>query len=452
VLPFEEIGRAPGDAYFGDGISEELIDVLSRVARLRVAGRTSSFAFRDQAGDVRGIGKALGVTSILTGSVQRSSNRIRVRAQLADASSGFTVWSETYDSDLTDIFAVQDKISHAIVSALSLRLGASEASAIRTPPTNIDAYDQYLQGVYAWNQRGPGILRSIAYFKKSIALDSSYAPAFAGIAEAYLVAADWSMVSAPEVIPLSRANAMRALALDSLSAEAHLALAVLRCHHEYDFAGADQEYRRAIALNPSFGTAHYQYGWCLSGLGRFDAAVAEVNKARDLDPLNPQLLSALGKAYYLQRRPADGLTLYETGAKLPTDAASRYFWTAYYYRSRGDTARAFLAARKGVAMSGDAPLYSGAMATIYALGGRTDSARAILARLERLANHPSYHIAATYAALRDDDIAVDWLERAYAERSDWLPAMRYDPVFDRLRENPRFTALEQRIQDHPRQP
>ena len=445
VLPFEEIGGNAADAHFGDGISEELIDALSKLRQLKVAGRTSSFAFRASTRDVKDIGNALGVGTILTGSVQRASNTIRVRAQLTDVTTGFTVWSQSYDSDPTDVFGVQDKISNAIVSALSLQLGAGEATAIKSRQTSIEAYDQYLQGMQAWNQRGSGIPRSFGFFKAAIALDSLYAPAYAGLAEAYLTATNWGYVAIADAIPIIRANAKKAVAIDSLSAEGHLALADLRCHHEYDFPGADREYAKALALNPNSVTTHYQYAWCIAGLGRFDEAIAEANRARELDPLNPQLFSALGRAYYLKGQWDEGLAAYEPKSKLPTDVASAYYWTSSFLVGRGDTAGAIAAIQKGATMSGNSPLYEGGRASIYAMIGRSDSARTIVARLARNPNPPTYQISTVYASLRDDAAALDWLDRAYAERTDWLPMMKYDRAFDRLRSNARFQAIQAKL-------
>ncbi|HEY6218577.1 MAG TPA: tetratricopeptide repeat protein, partial [Gemmatimonadaceae bacterium] len=445
VLPFDVIGGEAKDAYFGDGISEELIDALSKLRDLRVAGRTSSFAFRKQVGDARSIGKALGVASILTGSVQRSSNHIRVRAQLTDANTGYTLWSQSFDNDATDVFAVQDKISTAIVSALSVTLGAGEATALHARQTNGKAYEEYLQGVYAWNQRGAGIMRSLSFFRKSIELDSTYAPAYGMLASAYLTAADWSFVPVAEAVKLARANANKAIALDSLSSEGHLMLADLACRHDYEFDAGVQQYQRTLALNPGFSFGHYQFAWCLAGLGRFDEAIAEANKARELDPLNPQMFSSIGKAYYLARKWDEGLAAYDVAATLPGDVASHYYWSSQFYVQHGDTTRALASVRKGVAMSGDSPLYAGGMAVVYAEAGRADSARAIVARLEKLTNRPTYHIAATHALLHEDDAALTWLERAYAERSDWTPTMRYDVAFDRVRQNPRFVALAKKL-------
>jgi serine/threonine-protein kinase len=445
VLPFDAAGEG-NDRYLSDGISEELIDALSKVRRLRVAGRSSSFAFRGKAGDTRTIGKQLGVSAILTGSVQRSANRIRVRAQLADTDSGFTMWSETYDRDMTDVFAVQDEISRAIVSALQVKLAGTEQAALASRQTNVKTYENYLQGLFYWNQRGEGILNAIPYFERAIAGDSTYAPAYAGLAESYLVAMDWNFVPILSTLPKAKALAKRGIELDSLSPEAHSALADILAHHEYAWDDAEREYKRAIELNPGYATAHYFYSWFLSCLGRYDDAIAEGQRAHELEPLSMQILSTLGRAYHLSRRPDEGLAMYHTyGDSIPVDAASHHAWLAIFYARKRDAARAVAEANEAYTMSAKSPLFGGLKATTFAFLGMRDSAMVTIRALERLPNHPSYHVSSAYASLNDDAKALDWLERAYDERNDWICQVTGEPGWDHLRTNPRFLAVMRKL-------
>jgi eukaryotic-like serine/threonine-protein kinase len=441
VLPFEELGADKRDAYFADGVSEQLIDALSKLPQLRVAGRTSSFGFRGQVGNVKEIGDKLAVSAILTGSVQRAADNIRVRAQLTSTDSGFTVWSQTYDRKMTDVFAVQDEITKAIVSALRVQFSGGDSLAMITRSTNPETYELYLKGLYNFNKRGANIIEAVKLFQQAIAKDSLYAPAWAALAHAYRIAMDWSFVPTLATIPKARAAALRAIALDSTLADGHGALADMYCQHDYDWAAADREYRRALQLNPGSATTHYFYAWCIGPLGRFEDALAHANKARELDPLNPQIFSAMGKAYYLSRRYDEGLQMYKIEEGLGTEAAAGHVWRALYYARKKDFARALSEAEKGYAMSGRSPLFAANLASVLAFAGQRDSARALLARLERDPSRPSYTIGAAYAALAQDNEALDWLERAYEDRSDWITMINGSPEWDHLRSHPRFLAI-----------
>src|SRR5256712_4308721 len=281
VLPFVNVSGAPQEEYLSDGISEELINALSKLPQLQVVARPSSFAFKGKNEDVRQIGQALHVATVLGGSVRRDANRLRVTAQLTDARNGYNLWSETYDRQMGDIFALEDEISHAIMRALQVHLASGDSlRLLRHPPRDVEAYQLYLKGRYFYDKRGFGpVQQALAYFQQALAHDSNYALVYAGIADAYFTLTGWSYLLPREGMPKARAAALKALALEPSLAEAHASLGDQLCFYDWDWPAAEREFRRAIELNAALANAHYFYSNCLGSHGRLDAALAEAPRA-----------------------------------------------------------------------------------------------------------------------------------------------------------------------------
>jgi serine/threonine-protein kinase len=305
VLPLVNVGNDTATEYFTDGMTEELIGALAKVPGLQVAARTSSFAFKGKRLSVRTIGDSLKVGAVVEGSVRRSGQRLRVSAELVSVTTGYQLWAESYDRELTEVFQLQDELARAIVSALQVKLiGPGEAPLVRQATRSPAAHDLYLQGRSFWNQRTAGALRTaVRYFERAIALDSSYAEAYAGLAQAYVLFPNYDVsnydVSLPrEAYPKAEAAALRALALDSTLAEAHAALAVGKRNYEWDWPGAEREFRRALALDPSDATAHSWYAGYLSATGRHAEALAEIDRALALDPLSRVISVVKGLVLY----------------------------------------------------------------------------------------------------------------------------------------------------------
>src|SRR2546422_1318112 len=304
VLPFVNVSGAPQEEYLSDGISEELINALSKLPQLQVVARPSSFAFKGKNEDVRQIGQALRVATVLGGSVRRAANRLRVTAQLTDARNGYTLWSETYDRQMGDVFAVEDEISHAIMRALQVHLVSGDSlMLLRRPTRDVEAYELYLKGRYFYYKGGVGPTQQpFAYFQQALAHDSNYALAYAGLADAYQRLTYGTYLRPREGMAKARAAVLKALALEPTLAEAHASLGDQLCHYDWDWPAAERELRRAIELNPSLAYAHYLYSHCLVAHKRFDKALAEARRAHELDPVNADVATSLASILYVARR------------------------------------------------------------------------------------------------------------------------------------------------------
>lgn len=441
VLPLVNLGNNAGDEYLSDGLSDQLISALSKVDHLKVAARTSSFAFKGRNDDVRAIAARLGVSNVLGGSVQRAGNRLRVTVQLTSAATGFNVWSESYDREYTDVLAVQDEITWSIVAALKGRLTAHDSSVVRaTVAANAAAYDSYLKALYQFNRRGrDGLTRAAQLFHESLQEDPTYAPAYAGLAMVHLITSNWLFATPRLAVDSARFYAQRAISLDPRSAEAQTALGGVLCQ-EFDFTACERTLRQAMELNPSYWVAPYALSFQISPFGRFNDAFALFNRARELDPLNPQIYAAISKAHYLQRTYDDGLRELEAVRDLP-DAAVTYIWRSYFLRAKGEGERAVVEARRATELSGGSPNFQAEYARALLAAGQRDSSLVIIRSLERLSNRPSFGIAMYYANARDEQRTVAWLDSAYSDRSDWITMLVRAADFDPYRRNARVAAL-----------
>ncbi|MBO0695812.1 MAG: tetratricopeptide repeat protein, partial [Verrucomicrobia bacterium] len=305
VLPFDNLSRDPDNAYFCEGVQDEILTRLAKVADLKVISRTSTQYFKSAPDNLRQIAKQLGVAHILEGSVQKSGDQVRVNVQLVNGLSDAHLWADTYDRKLNDIFAVESEIAKTIADTLQAKLSGSEQNAIAARPTeNNEAHQLYLKGRFFWNKRtGNDLKKSIDYFGQAIAADPNYALAYAGLADAYVFLPGYNAGTPQDCYPKTVAAAKRALELDDTLAEAHTSLALAIWYYDFDFSQANREFQRAIELNPNYAIAHQQYGNnTLSALGRFDDAITEGKRAVELDPLSLIINSDLGTDYYFARR------------------------------------------------------------------------------------------------------------------------------------------------------
>lgn len=446
VLPFADLSPQGGHAYLSDGITEELIATLSRVPGLRVAARTSSFAFKDKPADVREVGARLGVETVLEGSVRTSGNALRVTAQLVSVRDGYPFWSETYERRLDDAFAIQDEIARQIVGRL--RPAVPEAAAAVAPPAeSIDpeAYDLYLKGRYAWHQRTrAGLLQAARLMEDAVSRAPRYARGLAGLGEAYAVLGFYDYLPPAEAFPKAAEAAGRALALDSGLASPHATLAYVALYHDWDFVTSEREFQRAIANDSGYSTAHQWYGNLLTAAGRFDEAERAMRRAMELDPLSLIANAALGWVHYYAGEPRRAIAQLDRTLELDPRFELAQLWKgqAYLLIARHDSGRALI---EGVVRSsGRSTLALTALAYVHAAAGDVREARELLAEVEARAGAdyvPSYEIARVYAALDDRDRALDWLERAARERSHSIAFLTVDPALAPLRGDPRFEAL-----------
>jgi TolB-like protein/tetratricopeptide (TPR) repeat protein len=451
VLPFDNLSRDPDNAYFTEGVQDEILTRLAKVADLKVISRTSTQQFKSAPEDLPRIAKQLGVAHVLEGSVQRANDQIRVNVQLINALTDAHLWAETFDRKLTDIFAVESEIAKTIADTLQAKLSGSEQHAIATRPTeNTEAHQLYLKGRFFWNKRtGNDLKKSIDYFQQAITADPNYALAYAGVADAYVFLPGYTAGTPQDCYPKAMAAAKKALELDDTLAEAHTALALAVWYYDFDFSQANREFQRAIELNPNYATAHQQYGNnTLSALGRFDEAIAEGKQAVELDPLSLVINSDLGMNYYYARRYDEAIA--QLRKTLEMDPG--YYYAHVNLGEVFSAKRAFDEAigeyQKARALNDD-PFVLGLLGHAYASSGNKTEALKILDQLKEVSRQryvSTYSFAIVYLALGDKQEALRSLEQCYQDRAGadvgWI---RVDSLVDPLRDDPRFEALAEKI-------
>jgi serine/threonine-protein kinase len=456
VLPFVNMSADPENEFFSDGMTEELINALTRVDGLRVASRTSAFAFKGRDLDVREIGQRLNVTAVLEGSVRRAGNRLRVTAQLINAADGYHLWSDTYDRQLADVFEVQDELSRSIVGTLRPRLSggraAASAATISGPlvvpaTTSLEAYTAYLRGRFYWNMRTlDGYRKGIDCFESALARDPDFALPYTGIADCWaMLGFDYfGGVPAAEGMPRARAAARRALELDETLAEAHSPLGVTSMLYDWDWTEAERRFRRALELKPDYVPALLWYSLFLTVMSRHDESLAHIRRAAEIEPL--AMIVHQGVARSLHYAGRDEEAVEHCLRLLEMDPG---FVTAYETIVRplcvlGRVAEAEAYAREGVARSGRWSLLLGALGYICGFVGKTAEARAILAELDELSRTrfvPRYHFAVVNYGLRDRENTLTELARGMAERSGVIPWTAIDPHLSWLWSDPDYQRI-----------
>jgi TolB-like protein/Flp pilus assembly protein TadD len=449
VLPFDNLSRDPDNAYFTEGVQDEILTRLAKVADLKVISRTSTQHFKSAPENLPQIARQLGVTNILEGSVQRVADQVRVNVQLINALTDEHLWADTYDRKLTDIFAVESEIAQAVAQALQATLTGSEKSSIAKKPTeNQEAYELYLKGRFFWNKRtGVDLRKAIEYFQQAIAKDPNYALAYAGLADSYLLLPNYGGAPTADVVPPARAAVTKALDLDDSLAEAHASLGLLDTL-DLRLERAITHFERAIQLKPNYATAHHWLGLGHLSLGHFDQAIAEGKRASELDPLSVIINADLAWTYASAHRLDEA----EAQARRTLEIDPRFFLAHYYLggvrQAKGQLPEAISEFQQAFDLNGDS--YSlAALGQAYARAGNKAEAQKILARLneEAKSRHVApYAWALLYLGLGDKNRALDELETAY-QRSDtnYLFVLKVDPLFDDLRGQPRFEALVQKI-------
>jgi eukaryotic-like serine/threonine-protein kinase len=447
VLPLANMSADPENEYFSDGMTEEIIGALSKVPGLQVASRTSCFAFKGKEVDIRRVGEKLGVSSVLTGSVRKVGNRIRITTQLVNAESGYHLWSETYDRQLEDVFAIQDELSRAIVDALKLRLG-SDSEQLVVPTKNLEAYNLYLKGRFFFNRfTEPGLRKSLDFFEHVLLQEPGYARAYAGMADCWCALADdWA--APDDAYPRAKAAAQRALQHDPELAEAMTSLGKVLCWYEWDFAGAEQQLRRAVSLNPNYAEAHWTFGSALPAVGRLSEAVEEMRKALTLDPLYPQYSRWLGRFLLYAGDHAAAIDQSHKTMELSTEYFQSYLDIGSACLSQGRPEQALEWYRRGQGLQTSVRSYDAYIVRALAPLGRMEEAEEILKRLEDESRQHYVRaevLAMGYAAVGALDKAFASLERAFQARSAGLIYLHVDPGYEPLKSDPRYAALVARI-------
>jgi serine/threonine-protein kinase len=451
VLPFTNLSPDPDTDYFSDGLTEELIHALTKVEGLRVVAWNTASRLKDRQDDPTGIGRQLNVATVLVGSVRSSGGRIRVMARLIETSSGYYLWSETYDRQIEDLFAIQEEISRAIVDTLRVQfIGSRAGQGMARSPSNLVAYNLYLKGRFHWNKRTrEGLERAIQHFRKAVSVDPAFAAGYAGVADAYTLLADHGLARPAEVMAEAKSAALRALELDPLLAEAYASLALIRSLYEWQWGEAGQHYRRAMQLSPGYVTAHHWYA-CdyLALLGRMDEALDEIDIAIQLDPLSHVMNESRAYVLMLARRYDESLEQIKRVTELNPFFFKVYTHTARTYIQMGRYGEAIELLKKGRALAPDVPSLFGALGQAHALAGQAADARAVLdemAALAKTVHVPSTAFALTHLGLGDKERALEWLEKGCAAHELTVAALKVHPAYDELRGEPRFEALVKTI-------
>jgi len=448
VLPFDNLSRDPDNAYFCEGVQDEILTRLAKVADLKVISRTSTQHFKSTPDNLPQIAKQLGVAHILEGSVQKAGDQVRVNVQLINALTDAHLWADTYDRKLTDIFAVESEIAKAIAETLQARLSGSEKTSIaKTPTVNPEAYELYLRGkFFAEKRTGADLRKSIEYYEQAIAKDPNYPLAYVGLADSHLLLSAYGAISPKESIRPARAALKKALELDDSLAQAHASSGLLATL-ELDLHRAITELERAIQLNPNYATAHHWLALPLMGVRQFDRAIVEAKRAIELDPLSLICNSDLGWVYFNARRYDEA----EAQARKTLEMDSRFVVAHYYlgetFQFKGKLTDAIAEYQKSIELNND-PFSLAMLGQAYARQGKTDEARKVLTRLTEEAKSryvSPYALAVVLTALGDKAHAIDELERGYDEGGFYISLIKVDPLFDDLRGDPRFEALVQKI-------
>jgi eukaryotic-like serine/threonine-protein kinase len=450
VLPFVNASADPENEYFSDGMTDELITALSKVEGLQVASRTSVFAFKDLREDVRSLGARLDVPTVLEGTVRKSGNRLRITVQLTNVAEGRTLWSERYDREMADVFAIQDEIAGTIVQTLrSTLLGdLGDPTPVRYTE-NVRAYSLYLKGRFWWNRRTQAdIAEGIKYFEQAIAEDPDYALAYSGLADSYALDLDYRGAPVKEGMERAKREARRAIELDDTLAEAHTSLGWVTFIYDWDWIGAEREFSRAIKLNPRYATARQWYAWFLAAMGRLDEGIAEGRAAVELDPVSVSIRRSLGWLFYYGGQPEQALESLKRALTMDPTAEETHRQIGLVLLKQGKYDEAESAFKEALANTENGVMAYAGLGHVAARSGRQDEARAVLEELHRRAEK-SYvsPVAFTglYVTLGEYDTAFEWLEKAYQERRGWLAYLKIEPLLDGIRSDPRFLRLMQRL-------
>jgi DNA-binding winged helix-turn-helix (wHTH) protein/TolB-like protein/Tfp pilus assembly protein PilF len=459
VLPFEDLGISsaePEKEYIASGLTQELTAELARLRELRViVGRLISQPTLERlsapaALDPKSVGRSLNVESLLRGSVRRSGEQYRIAVQLINSQDGRELWSGVYTADVSDIPSIEEQIVRHTADALRVPWSASlDEQWARRHVENPEAHELYLQARYLWSTRkGDALEQSVVLFRQAIAKDPSYARAYAGLADSYIVmATNNQQIPFATVVPLVRDAAVKALQLDPTLAEPHATLGLLKSKFEWDFAGAQEEFRRSFALNPGYATAHHWAGQNLTAMGEFEAANAELRKAQELDPLSRMIFEGLYENYYYWHRFDDAIqTMRALEARDPIEYAPFSWAFANAYLAKGMYPEAEAIYRQ-LSDRYRTDVFSLRLAQAQALEGHRTEARAVLERVERKPDRTAdpVSLARVHVALGETDAAIAWLQQAYQERDPDLTIMKYDPNLAALAADPRFQQLAQSV-------
>jgi TolB-like protein/DNA-binding winged helix-turn-helix (wHTH) protein/Flp pilus assembly protein TadD len=452
VLPFENLSGDTDQQYFTDGMTDELIAHLAKIRSLRVISRTSAMGYKGTRKTLSEIARDLEVDAVIEGTVLRSGNRVRITAELVQVATDRHLWAETYESQLGDILTLQSQVASAIVNEIRINLTPEEQQRLAsTSSVSAGSYEDYLKGRFYWNKRSEdGLNKAIEYFQLATQKDPHNALAFAGLADCYSIIGSAIVGSVPsqEVAPKARAAALRALELDKSLAEAQTSLATVRFNYDWNWAGAASGFQRSIELNPSYATAYQRYSLYLMAMGRTQESLAQMNRARDLDPLSISMNFSLGWRLYMARQYEQAINQLRNTLEMDPNFALPRMVLGQAYEQKGLYQQAIVELQKAASISHDSPPMLGSLGHALGVAGNKTEANKILdqllGQLKKQYVSPFY-ISIVYAGLGENEKAMDWLEKSYEDRSNAIIFLKVDPDFDGLRSNPRFQVLVRRL-------
>lgn len=450
VLPLENLSSDASQEYFADGMTDELTTALGTISGLRVISRSSVMLYKRVHKPLPQIARELQVDAVVEGTVLRSGEQVRITAQLIRATTDEHIWGESYQGDLRDTLQLQDKVARAIADRIRVRVTSQEQALLgHAKLVNPDAHDAYLRGRYFWNKRTePGLKTAIDYFDQAIAKDSSYAPAYSGLADSYALLGDWEYgaLAPKEAFPKAAAAAAKALELDDNLAEAHASRGLCLKSFDWDWKAAERELLRAISLNPSYATAHQWYAWNLMILGRNNEGISELKKAEALDPLSLIISADVADALVIAHRYDESIRQSQRTIEMDPSFAVAHYQMAQAFVQTHKYKQAATELQEAIELSRGNPICTSLLAYVYSISGREKEARNILNELKNGSNRTqsnAVNIALIYAGLNEKDRAFEWLQKAYEERFN--PSALLRPAFDVLRTDPRFKDLLLRL-------
>ncbi len=448
VLPFVNVSADPSMEYLSDGITETLMDQLSQLPKLKVISHTSVFRYRGKEQDPQAVGKSLKVQAVLTGKVVQSDGNLSISVELVEVRNNRHLWGDKYSRKLSEVLLLQEEVARQMSDKLRSRLSGEDKKRLTKRYTeNIDAYHLYLKGRYFWNKgTGDGLQKAIEQFEQAIELDSRYALAYAWLADALAVSTRFRIIPPEDAYTKAKAAALKGLQLDNTLAEAHIALGVVNLYYDWDWPAAEVNFKRAIALEP--GEARTQaYAVGLTWVGRFDEALGEIQRTRELDPVNPGVNGDAALILYYARRYDQAISEARKALELDPNFPLAHRFLGKAYLEKGLYDQAIAAFRRAIASRG-IPLLKAELGHAYAVSGQRSDARKVLSELKDPSNRKyvaSFDMAVVHAGLGEMDQAFELLQRSYAERERWLVTLKVEPVFDPLRSDPRFADLIHRF-------
>jgi TolB-like protein/DNA-binding winged helix-turn-helix (wHTH) protein/Tfp pilus assembly protein PilF len=452
VLPLENLSGDRDQDYFADGMTDELIANLAKIRSLHVISRSTAMAYKGKHKSLSEIASELKVDAVVEGTVLRVGNRVRITAELVQVSTDHHLWADTYESQMGDVLALQNRVSSAIVNEIRINLTPEERERLaKTPAVAPEAYENYLKGLYYWNKRSDeNLAKAIAYFERAVQLDPQYALADAGLSDCYAIisAEIFGTMPAADAAPKAKAAALRALELDPTLSEAQTSLATVKFNYEWDWGGASEGFDRAISLNPSYATAYQRYSLYLIAMGRIQDSFERIQKARELDPLSISINFSLGWRLYMARQYDRAIAQLRDTLEMDPTYELPHLVVGQAYEQKGDYAQAITELKKAVELSHGTPLMLSALAHAYGQSGNRMEAERLLTELHTMSKTQyvsPYYFAIVCVGLGNSNQALDWLEKAFEDRSNGLVFLKMEPQLDSLRSNSRFIALQQKL-------